>query len=185
MVEVSLDEKTLKKARKLLKNIPNGSRKAMVNATNRALTKGRMVVNKGITSRFTIKSTQVKESMSIQKASFSRLGGLVRATAPVTELSRFKLNPNKVTKQRPTSLKVAVKKSGLKPIPGAFIMQTKSGHIGVFERVGKSRTPVKQLMGPSIPYMAKDTQISGEVQKEMINMFNSRLTHEVNRLLKK
>lgn len=185
MVEVTVDKKAIKRAQKLLKNIPNGAKKAVVNATNRALTKGKMTVNKGITSRFTIKATPVKESLSIQKASFGRLGGLVKSNAPVTELSRFKLNPAKATKKRPSALKVDVKKSGLKPIPHAFVMQTKSGHTGVFERVDKARTPVRQLMGPSIPYMAKDPQITNNVQKEMVNMFNSRLDHEVKRLLKK
>jgi len=185
MIEIRVDKKAIRRAEKLLRNIPNGTQKAIVNATNRALTKGRMVVNRGITSRFTIKATQVKESLSIQKASFSRLGGLVKSNAPVTELSRFKVTPNKVTKKKPNTLKVDVKKSGFKAIPHAFIMQTKSGHTGVFERIGKARTPVKQLMGPSIPYMAKDPQIASDVQKEMVNMFNSRLDHEVKRLLKK
>lgn len=33
----------------------------------------------------------------------------------------------------------------------SFIAKTKSGHVGVFVRSGKKRTPIKELYGPSIP----------------------------------
>lgn len=185
MVEVTVDKRAIKKAEKALKNIPNGSKGAVANATNRAIAKGRTTISKEITSEFTIKAKDVKATLSLQKATVSRLGGLVKSAAPVTTLIRFKTTPKTVTKKRPAALKVAVKKGGYKTLPGAFIAQTKSGHIGVFERSKESRLPIKQMMGPSIPYMAKGRKVSDTVQKDITNMFYTRLDHEVNRLLKR
>ncbi len=185
MVEINVDQKVIKSVEKALRNIPNGSKRAIANATNRAITKGRTTISKEITSEFTIKAKDVKATLSLQKATVSRLGGVVKSSAPVTTLIRFKTTPKTVTKKRPAALKVAVKKGGYKTLPGAFIVQTKSGHIGVFERSKESRLPIKQIMGPSIPYMAKGPNVSSTVQKDMTNMFYTRLEHEMTRLLKK
>ncbi len=185
MVEVTVDKKAIKKAEKALRNIPNGSKRAVANATNRAIAKGRTTISKEITNEFTIKAKDVKAILSLQKATVSRLGGLVKSVAPVTTLIRFKTTPKTVTKKRPAALKVTVKKGGYKTLAGAFIAQTKSGHIGVFERSKESRLPIKQMMGPSIPYMAKGVNVSNTVQKDMTHMFYTRLDHEVTRLLKR
>ncbi len=35
--------------------------------------------------------------------------------------------------------------------PNAFIARMRSGHLGVFQRRGKARLPIYELMGPSLP----------------------------------
>ncbi|WP_410495813.1 phage tail protein [Cellulosilyticum sp. ST5] len=185
MVEIEVDRRAMARVERVLRGVPNGSKRAISNATNRAIIKGRTIISRGITKKFTIKSAVVKNTLSLEKSTISRLGGSVTSAAPVTTLISFKTNPNKVTSKRPNMLKVSVKKGSAKPIPGAFIAKTKSGHVGVFKRSNGTRLPIAQLMGPSIPYMAKPQDISDDVKAEMINMFNTRLNHEINRLLNK
>lgn len=185
MVEIEIDRRAMTRVERVLRGVPNGSKRAIYNATNRALTRGRAVISKGITKKAAVKAAKVKETLSLQKPTISRLGGSVTSTSPVTTLISFKTNPNKATGKRPTMLKATIKKGSTKPIPGAFIAKTKSGHVGVFKRSDKARLPIRQLVGPSIPYMAKPQDISDDVKTEMINTFNTRLNHEINRLLNK
>ena len=183
MVELEVDQSTIRRAERLLRNIPNGSKRALTQATNRALSKGKTTIRKELTSRYTVKSSYVSSSLKINKANFGSITGNVVATSPVTPLYKFKTTPNKVTKRRPTTLRSEVKKGQAKNNPHAFIAQFNSGHIGVFLRETTSRFPINEVMGPSIPGMAKNEEIVDAVHSEMINMFNTRLDHEINRLL--
>ena len=177
------DKVGIKKAERLLKGIPNGSKRAVTNATNRALTKGRMTVNKDIREKFTIKATSVKESLKIYKANFSRLNGKVEVKSPVTMLNNFKFSPRKRTK-KPKDVYAEIIKGQKKRIPHAYLSSL-GGQTIIVARLGKERTPNRMLTGPSIPYMAKETDISDHVQKEMLDVFNTRLNHEIKRILSK
>ena len=90
MVEVNIDENVLKRVNSILRNIPNGSKKAIVNATNRALAKGKTSIKKGIVAGYTVESSKVEETLTINKATYSRLGGNVVSSGPVISLSKFK-----------------------------------------------------------------------------------------------
>lgn len=59
----------------------------------------------------------------------------------------------------------------------------KSGHIGVFEREGRKRLPVSELMGLSAAQMAGEETVSRQVQEEAQRLVNERLEHEIDRLL--
>ena len=37
--------------------------------------------------------------------------------------------------------------------PHAFLAQMRSGHLGVFQRVGRTRLPIRELRGPSIAHV--------------------------------
>ncbi len=65
-----------------------------------------------------------------------------------------------------------------------FRAEMKSGHIGLFERYGKSSLPIKQLMGPSVPQMMGANETLPEaVGDDVRKVFEERMEHEITAIL--
>ncbi|MNW62222.1 hypothetical protein D3C74_403400 [compost metagenome] len=97
----------------------------------------------------------------------------------------FGVTPRKRLKKPPKSVKAAVYRGGAKkPIPGAFIA-TAGSHLGVFERAGKKRLPIKELRGPAVPQMAGNEEVREHVQLVYGEEMQKRLPHELNRTIGK
>ncbi len=54
---------------------------------------------------------------------------------------------------------------------------------GVWERVGRKRFPVEQKYGPSTGHMMQDEGVSDKVTNKMMEVFDSRIEHEISRIL--
>ncbi len=55
-----------------------------------------------------------------------------------------------------------------------------TGHIGLFERAGTSRTPIEQLFGPSTPQMMDaNDDVSQEIGDKIRKTFEERIDHEI------
>lgn len=54
---------------------------------------------------------------------------------------------------------VSVNTAGPKLVAGAFIAQMRSGHEGVFKRVGKSRLPIKELFTTRVSDVFRDEDV--------------------------
>lgn len=76
--------------------------------------------------------------------------------------------------------------AGPKKNPGeirrAFI-QAIYGERGVWERVGIKRLPVEQLYGPSTGQMMQDEGVSEKLSGHIMEVFDSRIEHEISRIL--
>jgi hypothetical protein len=66
--------------------------------------------------------------------------------------------------------------------PRAFIATMRSGHRGVFQRTGKARLPIRQLMGPSVWFVASKHAPAAARRAEQVMI--ERLRHEIQRALK-
>lgn len=64
----------------------------------------------------------------------------------------------------------------------AFI-QAVYGQRGVWERVGRHRFPVEQKYGPSTGHMMQDEGVSEKLVNRMMEVFDSRIEHEISRIL--
>ena len=53
----------------------------------------------------------------------------------------------------------------------------------VWERVGRKRFPVEQKYGPSTGHMMQDNEVSEKVTNRIIEVFDSRIEHEISRIL--
>ena len=59
-----------------------------------------------------------------------------------------------------------------------------SGHIGLFERYGSSRLPIKQMLGPSVPQMiGANPTLANTVGDNVRKVFEERMEHETTALL--
>lgn len=183
MVGVEVNSRDLQRVQRVLRDVPGGSKKACVNASNRAFTRGKVVAKNEMKRRYTLKTRDVNQTLSIKKSTYARLDGALYSRGPVSRLKQFKTYPANMPKRRPKVFKAEVIKGARKELPGVFLARMKSGHVGAYKRYSKKSLPIGEMPGPSIPYAIKSDKVSTEVQQEILKTFNARLNHEVDRLL--
>ena len=184
-MKISVDGKQLKQATIGLQFVQKNIPKAFSAALNRVGQGVKTEASKKVRETYDIKAGDVKRygNIRITKANVGRLQLLLTSRGPNIPLIRFKTRPSKPPARQPKVLTASVKKSGGKPIPGAFVAAMRSGHIGVFKRSGKSRTPIGELYGPAVPVMLNEPGVSEHLQEEASRRMQKRLDHEVNRVL--
>ena len=195
---ITIDDKELEKAQKLLGGIENGVKRAITSAINHSLGKAKTKLKKKITQEYYIKSSDVEKTLSIKKANYSTLAGTISSRSKRTSLTKLKL------KKSGTSILSGVKKSnGIKLLQGKdnlfgrpFTAKMKNGHTGVFQRKTKQRigvgmgssseqeNPIQELYTLSIPQMAGEKGVQKYIEEEAEKMVNERFEHEVERILK-
>lgn len=195
---ITIDDKELEKAQKLLGGIENGVKRAITSAINHSLGKAKTKLKKKITQEYYIKSSDVEKTLSIKKANYSTLAGTISSRSKRTSLTKLKI------KKSGTSILSGVKKSnGIKLLQGKdnlfgrpFTAKMKNGHIGVFQRKTKQRirvgmvssseqeNPIQELYTLSIPQMAGEKGVQKYIEEEAEKMVNERFEHEVERILK-
>ena len=195
---ITIDDKELEKAQKLLGGIENGVKRAITSAINHSLGKAKTKLKKKITQEYYIKSSDVEKTLSIKKANYSTLAGTISSRSKRTSLTKLKL------KKSGTSILSGVRKSnGIKLLRGKdelfgkpFTAKMKNGHIGVFQRKIKQRigvgmrssseqeNPIQELYTLSIPQMAGEKGVQKYIEEEAEKMVNERFEHEVERILK-
>lgn len=118
--------------------------RALKKAGATALRDMRSEARKRITSRKRIKGKYVSRAITLARAKGSDIPGLEWAVnlsgAPVPLIAY----PARQTRK---GVSVEVNRGKRTLIPGAFIATMRSGHVGVFRRRGKSRLPIKELLG--------------------------------------
>lgn len=144
--------------------------KAAYRALNKALSKGRTEVSKQIRKKWNIKKKDLDKKLTIKKANGTHLSGSFMAKSRPISMTYFgaeQFRPYDIVnkKRRDYSVtrggakmlgvKQAKGKSGVyfKSLrqgpkthkPNAFLATTDSGHIGVFERMGKKRLKVREF----------------------------------------
>lgn len=163
-------------------------------AINRAANNARKNMVKETSDRYFIKGADVRNTISIAKASKSRLKAAIISNGPGIALSKFKVNPGTPVRYRgksrsPKVYKAGVEKSGgVKPLDGdpkAFIAIMRSGHKGVFTRTTEHSLPIKQLYGPSVPQMLKNEKIMQAVNEDVNRTLQKRIDAEINNVLRK
>lgn len=157
-----------------LKNSDKQLEKALYFAKNRALNTVKTELAKGVPKRYDTKQKTIRDRTRVNKNT-----GEVSVTGSPIRLFKFRVTPTSPRKQLVTA---SVKRAS-KSLPNAFVQQMRNGTIGVFERVGKSRYPIRQLYSVSAPQMAgNDEVLEGAMERASI-VFDERLSHEIGRLL--
>lgn len=182
-VGIEISAETMERVQALLANVPKGAERAYTNAINRGLSRVKTAAWQGIKQVYTVQAAALNAATNtrIQKASTGNLAGFVRFAGYKIPLYKFKVSPKQPGGKK--LVRASVKKGGGATFESAFIAAMKSGHIGVFEREGRKRLPVSELMGLSAAQMAAEETVSRQVQEEAQRLVNERLEHEIDRLL--
>lgn len=187
---LSLDAKQLNFAAVQLKDIPNGLVKATQGAINTSLTQARRDFYEAIKRDYALQKTasRHKEAVSMVRASPNRLAGALKYTGLSIPLINFKVTPNRPLQRRSRGVRVTteVQRGNPKIWNHAFIARMKSGHVGVFERVGGKRYPIRQLYSTNIPSMINRVeQTDPELRNRLQRISEIKLNEQILRLLNK
>jgi hypothetical protein len=77
---------------------------------------------------------------------------------------------------------VQIAKGKTTSLPRSFIAATKSGHIGVFRRLGKSRLPIVDMSTITIASMFAQQKVQAATMKAVQAKWAERLQHHFDRL---
>lgn len=184
MININIEAKELKRIEDMLITIPNGMERAMSSAINRTLTSTRASAVRRVRSQYDVRAGDIRGSMHISRSNIKNISGSIISKGGTLPLIDFKVNPKKPNPRRRKPVFASVKKSG-GAIEGAFVAKMPNGHIGVYERAGISRYPIKQLYGPSAPQMLGNKNILDGLSEEAEETMLQRLSHETVRLLRR
>ena len=157
-----------------LKNSDKQLEKALYFAKNRALNTVKTELARGVPKKYDTKQKTIRDRTRVNKNT-----GEVSVTGSPIRLFKFRVTPTSPRKQLVTA---SVKRAS-KSLPNAFVQQMRNGTIGVFERVGKSRYPIRQLYSVSAPQMAGNEEVLEAAMERASIVFDERLSHEIGRLL--
>lgn len=157
-----------------LKNSDKQLEKALYFAKNRALNTVKTELARGVPKKYDTKQKTIRDRTRVNKNT-----GEVSVTGSPVRLFKFRVTPTSPRKQLVTA---SVKRAS-KSLPNAFVQQMRNGTIGVFERVGKSRYPIRQLYSVSAPQMAGEEEVLEGAMERASIVFDERLSHEIGRLL--
>lgn len=143
---IQINRAQLASVNRVFTDIKNGAPRVMVRALNKTASKAKTESSREIRKIVTLKAKTVNNAIKIQKANFKNLSAKLTISGRPLPLYAYGV------RQTNSGVSVRVRKS--KPIEkhkSAFIARMKSGHIGVFKRRGRSRIPIDEKAGPSIP----------------------------------
>lgn len=157
-----------------LKNSDKQLEKALYFAKNRALNTVKTELARGVPKKYDTKQKTIRDRTRVNKNT-----GEVSVKGSPIRLFKFRVTPTSPRRQLVTA---SVKRAS-KSLPNAFVQQMRNGTIGVFERVGKSRYPIRQLYTVSAPQMAGNEEVLEGAMERASIVFDERLSYEIGRLL--
>ncbi len=205
-MNINIQVKGVKEA--LEKINPKTVRNATIRALDRAAASGKTEASKQIRQEYEIKKVDLDKHLKVERvyrntsaawlfASISAVSSFFKSRIPLiqfkvkqsgTKIVRTKGHSTSLTKgtrSRIAPVQVQIRKGvGWKIIKGAFVTQMKSGHIGVFQRKGGKRLPIKELTSIGVPLMFGNKRVLDKTKNRVIEQFDKNFTHELDREMK-
>lgn len=181
MIEINREQ--LQRIESILGNTPRQVPIVTARAINRAAEAARTQAGRSARETYVIKHKDVIDTIKIKKANPNDLHADIRSRGSVIKLTSFKVNPKKPQPNRKRPITVSVKKGSSKTIKNGFVAETKNGHVNVFTRVSNKRLPIRGHFGPSVPQMLGNESVVRFVENRAIDVLDSRLNHEINRMM--
>lgn len=154
-VVIKVDENKLRSVQKLLRDVPKAFPKVVSRSINKSALHARAESVRKLSKIINLKLKRIRKDIHVSKATYSRWRADVQVRGwriPLKEFATSRIIPTGNRFNRPKSgLSYKIEKGGVKKtLPHAFYAKMSSGHIGLFERKGKSRLPISEKFGPSI-----------------------------------
>ena len=180
---------------------PNNVRDAVVRAINDAAEQSMTEAKREITSEFNIKYSRLSQYLRLTgRATKGKPEAEITGRGRGLSLSYFDAKQEgqstKTLRIGKEKFKSVIRKTGRKyggkvtalvrkvggrkevvTDPRSFIAQTKSGHIAVFQRIGKARLPLKELFGPGVAVLFGNKKIFDNMNRIIREKFKSRFDY--------
>ena len=180
MVKIGFDEDLIARTEEQLADIEYGAERAICRALNRTCVGARAEIVRAIYGGYFVHARDVRQAISIKRATYSDLSAEVRSEGAVIELFKFRHSPIKRLNPEPrVGVKVYVKRGGGgAAVPGTFIA-TVGGHPGIFKRLTEARdSKLERLYGPAIPSMMK-TVLDDDSEQGIQDRAEARMVREL------
>lgn len=181
---------------------PKKVKKAAASALKKVAQQARTEASSAIRERFNIKKGDVDKKIEVKEGRQDRnnLTATLYITGKGISLTYFgakeRRGPKvisrkgiKVLKRQPKGaqgVQVKIMKDGkITTLPHAFIATMKSGHVGVFIRKGKGRTPIIEKRLVSIPTLFKQKTVMERVEQRINEQWPKVFQQEMNYQLAK
>lgn len=185
--------------RQRLGALANRSGSVIARAANRSVSTGKKVLKQETARIYNVRQKDVDGILKVTKATSSR---------PVLTLTYKDSHPNLYVFGRPSSLTPrfviqssdpvnpdpeyvrakVMKRGGYIPLQGRprpFVQQVKNGNIALFQRISnEARAPIRGVAAPSLPQVIKNDKVLERFTREAGEMFEKRLLHEIDNVLK-
>jgi hypothetical protein len=157
-------------------------RKIVYRAARRAAKAGATAIKREIATETTMKFGKVGESVKeftygspVQDYAIG-----IKIKDRPRPLSDFRFTP-KAPKYGAVPVAEIYKGKKQRLSDGAFVQKMPSGHIGVFQRVGEKRLPIRELVGPSVTGIFNaNEKIHDAAWDRILEVFEERLIPELN-----
>jgi hypothetical protein len=174
LITIKENGNEIEKAIQKLSGMPKETNLAITRAANRAIQQAKTAGSKKTRSTYNIQKSNLDSRINIIRGNMAKF--IVRG------------RPLKAVNFRNTRRKkgvfVQVKKGQGGLINGAFYTVVNSG-LGIFTRRTKKRLPIDMKYGPSVAQMFGNPDVVEEIKDVGAKAFETRLKHEVERILER
>lgn len=185
--------------RQRLGALANRSGAVIARAANRSVNTGKKAIKQETAKIYNVRQKDVDGILKVTKATASK---------PVLTLTYKDSHPNLYVFGRESSLTPrfviqssdpvdpdpeyvrakVMKKGGYTPLNGSpkpFVQQAKNGNIALFQRVSdEAHAPIRGVAAPSLPQVIKNDKVLARFNRDARDMFERRLRHEIDNVLK-
>lgn len=157
-----------------LSRSPTGLDRAIRSAVRRTLRGAKKDAGTKVKQRYTINAGEVIRTIKLKQSGFS---GSMISSGPRNQLKKFNIRPRTRLRHSPPGgiFAQVLRSGGGGQIRRAWLKR--SGN--VFERVGTSRFPIRNLKGPSAPGMLSSPPVSSFIVAHMEQRLGVNLDHEL------
>ena len=169
--------------------IEKGKRQLIVQAVNKTATGARTDSVKLIRQHLMLKAKSVRDNIRVVRATkgnpVAKLIAKGKRGLPL--LGNYPVRPGKYGARKPKKgVSVQIKKrGGRKILEGSFIARMKSGHVGVFKRVGSSRLSIKELYGVGFIHLMERGMIHRKIRRSVSARLEKNLRQGINYLMQR
>lgn len=182
---IRIDEvggKGLDRVNKILAGVPGGAFKATSAALKRAGETAKTKAGQFAAAEYTISKGDFMHNVSEKTRVGGSSGGVaslqISFAGSVLPLLTFN---TKFSKDGHVQTQVK-RNGGAATLEHAFVASI-FGQTAVFERVGSPRFPVEQKFGPSTGHMMQNEQVIENMEKTILETYETRIEHEILRVL--
>lgn len=164
----------------LLRNIKNGAPRAISRALNRAAQGAKSKIPAQVASDYTMKRGDVSKTLSIRRASVSKLEAEIKSRGVRIPLGRFAHRPHRdTTGSKRRQVTAEVTKGSKSDIVRGFLW-----HNRIFRRPEPHGREITEEYGPAAPNLVARPEIEQNTTEIAQKRFEERLDHEIEALLK-
>lgn len=189
MISFEVEKDAIAKISKNLSEVYMKSPQALKNAVNQTARQARKLLADKAKDAYTVKTGRFNKAMTIKNATTRNPTAIIIAKGSPMELKDFRVSPNKPgynpkgttrAKVYSSSVLKALEIRGIK----AFVVQFRSGHVSVAQRVGQDRLPIKTLYSTSVPKMiGNEKEVYGVIEPKIQEILDKCVQAQVEKII--